>query len=121
MKPLNVQSGRGHLDGLVNAVVCAQGQLAEAQQLSSSQAEQIATLREELRGSLAECDQLEARLQDKEQAVAGLQQMVQAGHRQQAAGHCLWVASSGRVGLLLYLFGCCCRCVPAPVGVCLPV
>lgn len=106
------------LDRFFNAVVSAQGQLAEAQKLSTSQAEQIATLREELHGSLAECDQLEARLQDKEQAVAGLQQQVQAGHRQQAAVHEQLLASNGREGRLQGEVSTLSRCVPALVGVC---
>ena len=94
-----------------------QGQLTEVQKLSSSQAEQVATLREELHGSLAECDQLEARLQDKEQAVAGLQQTVQAAHRQQAVDHEQLVASNGREGRLQGEVSTLSRCVPASLGV----
>ena len=90
-----------------------QAQLAEAQKLSSSQAEQIATLREELHGSLAECDQLEARLQDKEQAAAALQQMVQAGQRQQAADQEQLIASTSREGRLQGEVSTLSRCVPA--------
>lgn len=90
-----------------------QAQLAEAQKLSSSQAEQIATLREELHGSLAECDQLDARLQDKEQAAAALQQMVQAGQRQQAADQEQIIASTSREGRLQGEVSTLSRCVPA--------
>ena len=96
-----------------HALVLTQAQLKEAQKLSSSQAEQIATLREELHGSLAECDQLEARLQDRDQATTSLQQLVQAGQRQQAADQQLLIASTSREGRLQGEVSTLSRCVPA--------
>ena len=96
-----------------HALVFTQAQLNEAQKQSSSQAEQITTLREELHGSLAECDQLEARLQDRDQATASLQQLVQAGQRQQAADQQQLIASTSREGRLQGEVSTLSRCVPA--------
>ncbi|DBA66413.1 TPA: hypothetical protein ACH3X2_002392 [Trebouxia sp. C0005] len=61
-----------------------QVKLQVVEKTSTEQASQISTLREELHGSVAELDQVEARLHDKDAVLASLQQAAQVAQRQQA-------------------------------------
>ncbi|KAL3148500.1 hypothetical protein ABBQ38_013942 [Trebouxia sp. C0009 RCD-2024] len=66
------------------SLTAAQAKVKELGGVSAEQTSQIAALREELQGSLAELDQVEARLHDKDEVLVSLQQSVQAMQRQQA-------------------------------------
>ncbi|DBA92760.1 hypothetical protein WJX77_004078 [Trebouxia sp. C0004] len=61
-----------------------QVKLQVVERTCTEQAWQISTLREELNGSVAELDQVEARLHDKDAVLASLQQAAQVAQKQQA-------------------------------------
>ena len=81
-----------------NASVTLQKDHSSLKQQADAQAAQVSDLKAELRGSMAECEQLEVRLSEKDRQQEALQQLVQQLQQQSAAAQQELAAAHSRQG-----------------------